>query len=99
MGKNVFDFIKRYKIVREKSNRKEEGVLRIKFENFINSHKECVAKISDFLNVDMKLSNKKNMFFDLEKSKLNICKWKNDEFSSYLKDIEIIESNLKDYLF
>ena len=55
--------------------------------------------MSDFLNVDMKLSNKKNKFFDLEKSKLNICKWKNDEFSFYLKDIQIIETNLKDYLF
>lgn len=96
-GKNVDDFIQRFKayrmhvIVNEDSN-----ILRLTFEDLVLNYEETLLRLFNFLEEDKSIHKYPKRYFDPEISKKGIRMWKNVD-GQLKKDIEYIYQNLKEY--
>ena len=93
----ALEFAKFYRRLRELSdNRKQDNVLRVKFEDLIYSYDETLKIIYKFLGINESSHVLKKKFFKPEKSIDNtqiFLDYKNQD------DIKIIEKELKEYLY
>ncbi len=94
---NVSNFITYYKKMNEGMDNavKNENVLKIQFEDLIYNYESTLKKIIDFCNLDT--STHAYHFFD---PKISIANTQlRRKFNEYNQDVDIIQEELKDYLY
>ena len=94
---NVKDFITYYRALRDDQPYKEENerILRLRFEDLVYNYDIATRKIRDFLRLGSNPNPK--TIFDPSLSIANTQVWK--RFPNFMKDINYIEAELKEYLF
>ncbi len=99
LPKEVEKFCEVYKDIRKTINEeiKNKDVILIKFEDLIYNYEDSVSKITKFLGTNLNHHVKKKEIFKPDESKLNTRQWENH--LEYKKEIEYIETNLKNYLY
>lgn len=96
-GKNVDDFIQRFKsyrmhiVVNEDNN-----ILRLTFEDLILKYEETLNKLFDFLGEDKSIHKYPRKYFNPDVSKKGVGMWKNVD-GELKKDVEKIYFELKEY--
>lgn len=100
IGESVFDFIKRYRMVREGVGGNHPQVKRIFFEDLVCDFDDCRRELGDFLEVPVTaLLPNASTGFHPEKSKHNVQMWlDNKRYSMQRLSILEIESELQPYL-
>ena len=93
----VEDFVKYYRALRDNQpyKQKSDRILSVKFEDMVYHYNETTKKIRDFLHLPENPNPKS--IFNPAVSMPNTQVWK--RFPQYVKDIEYIEKELKEYLF
>lgn len=94
---NVKDFVTYYKALRENQPYKEENgrILRLRFEDLVYNYDSATKQLREFLHLG---ENPNPMsIFDPSLSMANTQVWK--RYPEYKKDIDYIETELKEYLF
>ena len=97
MGKSVYDFIDKFKLMRVNKSDTNKNICRISFEDFILDTEKNLIKISDAIGIDVRNKDQLSM---LKKSKANIGMYKNlqkDLDRDILNDISIIEEELEEF--
>lgn len=95
LGKNVEDFVKRFKLYRKKNNNKNsEKILRVNFEDLVLDYENTVNLILNFLDEDNSIHVFKKKLFDPEISKINVGM---PIQSNRKAEVEYIRKELKQY--
>ena len=99
MRVSVSDFIYRYRVQREASNKffaPDENVLLLRFEDLVTEYDRTVARIQEHLGEEPSSHVHPGRYLDVEASKKNIGLWKH--FHSP-EEIELVRRELKDYCY
>lgn len=95
-GKNVEDFISRFKLYRQSNDNQNKNVLKIQFEDIILDYDSTVSRILNFLQESPDIHKNKKKIFSPEFSKRNVSMWKTSDFKLGVQ-INRIENELADY--
>ena len=94
---NIGTFIERQKIYRKNIvNSDNPRIIRIHYEDMIYNYEKTVKELFIQLDIDPKKHIYKKKYFNPEISKKNVGLWKNHK---HLREITLIEKELKDYLY
>jgi hypothetical protein len=94
LGKNVEDFVIRFKKYRNKTSKEDKNVLKVNFEDLVLDYDKTLKKLYDFLQINDSLHIHKQKYFKPSSSSKGIQMWKNTHRK---KEIEYISKNLSEY--
>ncbi|MBC2852528.1 hypothetical protein [Cetobacterium sp. 2G large] len=97
--KDLNSYIEWHKLIRKSRDKENENenVLVLNFEDFIYFYEETVDKLLKFLSIEKEKWIMKKKYFNPDISKKNTKVW--EQYSEIKKEIEIIETELSDYLY
>lgn len=83
-------FISRYLTYRSNIDETNKLVLRLNFKDLILDYESSLKKICDFTGILLKKHSHKKLYFDPEKSKINLEIWKRKKYTKYRNDFKRI---------
>jgi hypothetical protein len=98
LGKNVEDFILKFKTYRNNINDKtdNQSLLRLTFEELVLNYNHTLNRLFDFIEEDSSIHKYQKKYFNPDLSKQNVGAWKNAKGRTK-EDVEKIYTELKDY--